>query len=463
MLSSGAPPRSLLHGETRAKDLRGSDSPNPAAPTAQARVTLTLRETGNWKLETMSIALTELLGAAVLDPSGSLAGRVREVTLAPSHEGSRVTNFIVKTKQGERMVSADGVADVTVSAIRFSHSEFRPVEGTEQLLLLSRDLLDQQIIDVNGRKVVRVNDVDFTEQRSNGTVALKVEAVDVGMRGAIRQLLQGVMPRGALRALLSKIPARQIPWEFVDLIETDPARRVKLKIAHDRLSRLHPADIADILEELAPAQRESVFESLDEEIAADVVEEIDPKLQASLVESLEPEHAADIVEEMDPDAAADLLENLPEETSDEILEEMEPEEREEVSELLEFEDDTAAGKMTTEYISLAPIANVGDAIDMLRSFEGGIESLSTVYLVDQNEKLVGAVPLARLVLAPEGTALMSLAIDPLISCNAGANEREVAELFDKYNLLTLPVVDEQGSLTGVITADDVISLLRSKL
>ncbi|HTK94382.1 MAG TPA: CBS domain-containing protein [Terriglobales bacterium] len=409
------------------------------------------------------ISLTELLGAAVVDPSGSVAGRVREVVLAPQQEGSRVTNFIIRTRQGERMLGALAVSEVSASGLRISASDFRPVEGTEGLLLLSRDLLDQQVIDVNGRKVVRVNDVDFAELRSNSHLDLRVSGVDIGMRGALRQLLQGVVPRGALRALLSKVPAKQIPWDFVNLIETDPARRVKLRIAHDRLERLHPADIADILEELAPAEREAVFEGLDEEVAAEVVEEIDPKLQASLVESLEPGHAADIVEEMHPDAAADLLDKLPEAASEEILENVEPETREEVAELLEFKEDTAAGRMTTEYISLAPIATVGDAIDMLRSFEGGIESLSTVYLIDKDETLVGAVPLARLVLAPEGTALSTLMIDPLISCHAGANEKEVAELFDKYNLLTLPVVDAANKLTGVITADDVISLLRSKL
>src|SRR5205085_6861737 len=177
----------------------------------------------------VTIALTELLGAAVLDPAGSVAGRVREVTLAPTHEGARVTNFIVRTKQGERMLAADALTSVTNAGLRITSADFLPVEGTEGLLLLSRDLLDQQIIDVNGRKVVRVNDVDFSEQRANGNVTLRVDAVDVGMRGAIRQLLQGVVPRGALRALLAKIPAKSIPWDFVDLIETDPARRVKLK------------------------------------------------------------------------------------------------------------------------------------------------------------------------------------------------------------------------------------------
>ncbi|MGH9524526.1 MAG: magnesium transporter MgtE N-terminal domain-containing protein, partial [Terriglobales bacterium] len=248
-----------------------------------------------------------------------------------------------------------------------------------------------------------------------------------------------------------------------DLIETDPARRVRLKISHDRLAKLHPADIADIIEDLAPAERGAVFESLDEDVAAEALEEIDPKLQRSILESLDTDHAADIVEEMDPDAAADLLGDLPRETSAGILEEMEPEQREEVSELLEFEEDTAAGRMTTEYMAIHHTATVHNAIEMLRAFEGGIESVSTIYLIERDEKLVGAVPLSKIVLASLDTPLAQLTIDPLISAHAGVSEQEVAELFDKYNLLTLPVVEDDMKLTCVITADDVISLLRSKL
>jgi Mg/Co/Ni transporter MgtE len=184
----------------------------------------------------------------------------------------------------------------------------------------------------------------------------------------------------------------------------------------------------------------------------------------SIVNSLASDRAADIVEEMDPDAAADLLGDLSPERSEEILHEMEPEERQEVQDLLEFEEDTAAGRMTTDYMALSPAAKVSDAIEMLRKFEGGLESMSTIYLIGEGEKLLGAVPLVKLVLAPHDAALSSLAVDPLITVHPGADEHEVAEIFDKYNLLTLPVVDEEsGALTGVITADDVISILRAKL
>jgi CBS domain-containing protein/sporulation protein YlmC with PRC-barrel domain len=411
-----------------------------------------------------NFALTELLGAPAYDSSGALAGRVREVALCPQEDSTRVAALIVRTRHGDRLLPASAI----VSAEGGVHAstpqpDWVAYAGPEGLLLLGRDLLDQQIIDVHGRKVVRVNDVNLHGDRQNHHAVLRIAAVDVGSRGAVRRLLRGLVPFAVLRKLLAKIPEKAIPWEFVDLIETDPARRVKLKIAHERLARLHPADIADIVEELAPAEREAVFETLDEEVAAEALEEVTPKVQQSIIRSLDSERAADIVEEMDPDAAADLLADLPPEHSEEILDEMEPAERKEVEELLEFREDTAAGRMTTDYLALSPAGKVEDAIELLRNFEGGVETVSTIYLVGEDGKLAGAVPLAKLVLASPGTPVLQLSSQPVISVHAGANEQEVAATFDKYNLFTLPVVDEAGVLTGVITADDVISLLRARL
>jgi len=335
------------------------------------------------------------------------------------------------------------------------------------MLLLEHDLLDQQIIDVHGRKVVRVNDIELAmdggAEPSPHGLNLRIAFVDAGTRGALRRLLRGIVPRKTLERWLERIPARSIPWEFVNLIETDPARRVRLKISSDRVAKLHPADIADIIEDLAPAERDALFQTLDEDVAAQALEEIDPKLQISIVNAMESERAADIVEEMNPDAAADLLGELPEERTEEILGEMEPEERQDVEELLEFDEDTAAGRMTTDYMALSPNARVFDAVEMLKRFEGELESMSTIYLVGENDVLLGAVPLAKLVVAAPNTPLSELKVEPLITCEPEADEREVAEIFDKYNLLALPVVDEDGVLTGVITADDVIAILRSEL
>jgi flagellar motility protein MotE (MotC chaperone)/sporulation protein YlmC with PRC-barrel domain len=411
-----------------------------------------------------TLALTELLGVPVFDPTGTRCGRVRELALAPQEDRARVSVVIVRTKAGDRLLPFSSVVSID-GGVRTAttSSEWAVSNGAEGLFLLERDLLDQQVIDVHGRKVVRVNDVDLQQDTVANRPVLKIGSVDVGTRGAVRRLLKGVVPMVALRALLRQIPPRLIPWDFVDFIETDPARRVKLKISHERLAKLHPADIADIVEELAPDEREAVFETLDEDVAAEALEEVEPKVQKAIVESLDSERAAEIVEEMEPDAAADLLADLPEERTSEILLEMEPEERKEMVELLEFEENSAAGRMTTEYLALSPSATVAEAVDALRHFEGTVETVSTIFLVDSRGTLAGAVPLAQLVLAPPNTPLLALTREPLISCNAGAKEKEVAELFDKYNLVTLPVVDDQSKLTGVITSDDVISLLRAKL
>ena len=411
------------------------------------------------------IALSSILGASVYDSSGAFAGHVREVAIFPQEDSNHISDFIVKTREGDRLLPSRQVKTVIGSAIQVNGSahDWPPLSSSEGMLLLERDLLDQQIIDVSGRKVVRVNDVDLLREQTNGTIKLKVGRVDIGLRGAIRRLLKGMAPNRAVEALAMRMPEKSIPWEAVDLIETDPARRVRLRLAYERLSRLHPADIADILEDLAPAERESVFGSLKEEVAAEALEEIDPKMQIELMRSIDSDKAADIVEEMDPDAAADLLGDLPQETSEEILEEMEPEERQEVSELLAFHENTAAGRMTTDYISLSAEHTVGDAIDRLRSFEGPVETVSTIYLTDSQEKLVGSVALVSLVLAPSGTRLGTLTPEHVIYVEASASEKDVAEMFDKYNLLTLPVVDEEQRLTGIITADDVISLLRDRI
>jgi Mg/Co/Ni transporter MgtE len=330
---------------------------------------------------------------------------------------------------------------------------------SDGVLLLKRDLLDQQIIDVHGRKVVRVNDVELDSTPINSHVLLNVVAVDVGARGALRRLGKGIVPAFTMRALLDRIPPRVIPWQYVDLIETDPARRVKLKIAYEGLSRLHPADIADIVEDLPPAEREAVFETLDEEVAAEALEEIDPDIKKSIVESLDSDRVADIVEEMDPDAAADLLGDLPEDRSGQILREMEPEERREVTQLLEFGGRTAAGRMTTEFLALPEVSVVDDVIEAMKRFEGGYEALATIYLTGPGQRLVGAVPLVKIATSSPAAQLSELS-ETAVSCAPDTPQDEVAALFDKYNLLTLAVIDGHGRLVGIITADDVITMLR---
>jgi magnesium transporter len=408
------------------------------------------------------VALSELLGATVRDANGIVRGRVREIAVAPQDHPTRVAFLIVRADDHELVLPAAAIrafgATIRTDSDASSWDRYTASDG---VLLLKRDLLDQQIIDVHGRKVVRVNDVEIDSTPTNGHLALNVVAVDVGARGAIRRLAKGVVPSFTLRALLDKIPPRVIPWQFVDLIETDPSRRVKLKIAYEGLSKMHPADIAAIVEDLPAAEREAVFETIDEEVAAETLQELDPKVQVSIVESLDRDRAADIVEEMDPDAAADLLGELTEDHSGEILQEMEPEERQEVTQLLEFGEHTAAGRMTTEYLAVPASAVVDDAIEALKKFEGGYEAMATIYLTGAAQKLVGAVPLVKIAVSSPAVQLSELSED-VVSCPPDTPEDEVAALFDKYNLITLAVVDSHGRIAGIITADDVITMLRRK-
>ena len=246
------------------------------------------------------------------------------------------------------------------------------------------------------------------------------------------------------------------------MVEPDPLRRLRLNISYDKLEDMHPADLADIVEELSPAEREAIFETIDNEVAADALSEVDPKMQASILESLEPEKAADIVEEMAPDEAADALAELEEETSEGILDEMDSAPKTEVRELLEFEEDSAGGMMNTEYVALHQNASVADALAALRGNEDLLESLNTLFLVDGEGKLTAAIPLARLFLAQNDAKVRELASDTLLHVGVDETQDRVTEFFDKYNLLTLPVVDEEGKLAGVITADDIISVLRQK-
>ncbi|MFL6427633.1 MAG: magnesium transporter MgtE N-terminal domain-containing protein [Acidobacteriaceae bacterium] len=408
-------------------------------------------------------SLILLEGTPVVDAGGHMRGRVADVVVGTGQDAGRVLSLVVKSGRGREYIDVQALSLTEAGGlVMIAGAEQMSTNQNENALLLRQDLLDRQIIDVYGRKVVRVNDVDLKWQAVERGTPLQVTQVEVGLRGATRRMLKGLLPAARVAAIANRFPPRVIPWEFVDVIEVDPARRVKLKIEHERLAQMHPADIADILEELAPAEREAVFQTLDEEVAAEALEEVEPKLQRSLLASLDSEGAADIVEEMDPDAAADLLADLPEAHSDAILESMEPEERQEVEELLEFREDSAAGYMTTDFVAVSHEGSVSEAIEALRQFEGDPETVSDVYLVDEHHALKGSVPLLRLMLAQPGNQLKDLSAGQAIHCRVDTDEDKVAELFDKYNLRTLPVVNSGDKLVGIVEADDVISFLRGR-
>jgi magnesium transporter len=410
------------------------------------------------------VSLTALLGTPVTDAQGHLRGRLKDVAVATGPDAGKVAGLVLKSRSGLCIVPSQDVMETPAGTLELrSAGAMVPLVDEGNYLYLQQDLVDRQIIDIHGRKVVRVNDVDLEWLGQGSVHLLRVAEVEVGLRGAFRRVFKGLLPRASLESLSRKLAPHGIPWRFVDVIEVDPARRVKLRIEHERLAEMHPSDLAEILEDLAPAERDAVFTSLDEEVAAETLEEVDPKLQKSLLEKLDEEKIADIVEEMDPGAAADLLAELPEEQSDAILEEMEPEERHEVEELLEFDEDSAAGCMTTDFVSVGMEATVAQAVQALRGFDGDPESVTEVYLLDEKRVLRGAIPLSRLVMALPETRLAVLAEPRVLSGPADLRQNDLAEMFDKYNLRALPVVDGQGRMVGVVQADQVISFLREKI
>jgi sporulation protein YlmC with PRC-barrel domain len=413
---------------------------------------------------TARVSLTALLGTPVTDSQGQLRGRLKDIAVATGPDAGKVAGLVLKTRTGLAIVPSQDVMETPAGTLELrSSGALVPLKDQGNYLYLQQDLVDRQIIDIHGRKVVRVNDVDLEWMGHGAVHLLRVAEVEIGMSGAFRRVFKGVLPRATLESISRKFGARVIPWHFVDVIEVDPARRVKLRIEHERLADMHPSELADILEDLAPAEREAVFNSLDEEVAADALEEVEPKLQKALLEKLDEEKIADIVEEMDPGAAADLLAELPEDQSDAILEEMEPEERQEVEELLEFDENSAAGCMTTDFVYLGMDSTVAQAVQALRTFDGDPETVTEIYLLDEKQVLHGVIPLARLVMALPETRLSVLTETRVLSCPADLNQNDLAEFFDKYNLRALPVVDALGRMVGVVQADQVISFLREKI
>ena len=407
---------------------------------------------------------TEVLGGEAYDAQGNFVGRISELYIEPADQPNRVARYLLgRGKYLPLLARHDQVSSVAPGVIKLNVEEkdLEHFHSNEAWLAVRKDLLDQQIIDTRGRKVVRVNDVDLAEQRTNGTVELRVTDVDVGLTGATRRLLQGLASPMLIRRLQEKLPARTIRWEFVNLIEPDPLRRVKLRITHDKLEKMHPADLADIMEELSPAERQAIIASLDEESAAEALAELDSRLTSQIVERMAPEKAADIIEEMEPDKAADVLADLSPEVSQDVLEELPGEEAREVEALLNFDAHSAGGMMTTDFVYVGETATRGEVVEWVRGREIDVEQLDTIFVIDGNAKFSGAVPLGRLLLAADEEPLAQLKSEPLVSVAPDAKEKEVFALFDKYNLRSLAVVDASGRPIGAITVDDVITRLRA--
>jgi magnesium transporter len=404
--------------------------------------------------------LTELLGLMVYDLRNRRLGQVRDALLIPMIDGSRVDRFLISGGWSWLNVRYDQVKKISIHGIWLSDEQLTPYHSNEHALRLVRDLLDQQIIDAQGRKVVRVTDITFRHHVEQGRDVLRVSEVDIGLRSVMRRLVQGVIRPEWTRKLQSPIRPHSIRWEHCNVLEADPQRRLRLNLSNRLIKEMHPADAAEIVESLGPDERTALIGSVDVETAAGIISEIEPEISASILKSLKPQDAADIVEEMEPDEAADLLAELEDSASEEILDEMEAADKEDVEELLEFDEDTAGGMMTSTFVSGLGSLTVAEVAQLVRENADIVESQGVVFLEGVGGELAAVLPVARMFGAAADAPVLPLADTKHVRTRVETKDEAVFLLFDKYNLQALPVVDISGAQVGVITADDVITALR---
>jgi CBS domain-containing protein len=397
--------------------------------------------------------VSDILKKPILDPKGEELGKVRDIVVIKGEPFPKVSALIVERKKrlfnlpwnnlnifNKRIISAQIYSDL------LQHYDY-----SETDLLIVRDIFDKQIVDANGVKVVRVNDVKLEGFDS----AAILVAVDVGMRGIMRRL--GVERGGEdmMRLFKKHLPYNLISWNYIQPLEPK-LNKISLTVPRQMVSELHPADIAEIISQVSHKEGASFFKGLDVETAAEALSELQPDVQAAIITGMDTDSAADIIEEMPPDEAADVLSDLPVDKAKEILEHIEKDEAEDIQELLSHEEDTAGGLMTNQFIAYRPDILVKDAIEKFRKDAEEVETVYYLYVTDADEKIMGVISLRDLILAPLDAKLSDIMKTKLKIVSPDTDEIEVAEIVSKYNLVAIPVVDSEGYMLGIVTIDDVV-------
>ena len=386
-----------------------------------------------------SIPFTQLRHRPLVDSHGVAIGRLEDLVVLALGAKPPVTKLCVRRPDREEWilpwdlvtgVPEDPSVPLRPLRLRSAAADLTPAALRPDEMRLAKNLLDKKVVDTIRKKVVRVNDIEL-EQREG---RLHVNGVEGGLRGLLRHLKSERVAERLAAIVGADLPREVVPWEALDPLETE-LTRAKRQAVYTKLAKLHPADIADIMEELNPSERAAILATLDEATAAEAITEAEPEVQASMVQMMEPEKAAD------------------------ILEEMEPEEAHEVEELLEHEEDTAGGLMTTEHVAFAPTLTVAEAIQRIRDEAKEAETIYYLYVTAAQERLLGVLSLRELILADPGQRLEQIMCTDVVSVRPETGLREVAELQTKYNLLALPVVGGEGELLGIITVDDVLNLI----
>jgi CBS domain-containing protein len=341
------------------------------------------------------------------------------------------------------------VITVDLSGVTLASYSFQ--EGD---ILVKKHILDKQIVDVNGAKVVRVNDLKLGE--ADGTVC--IIGIDVGPNGILRRIDGGTLIQKALTAFNKPIKENIIGWNFLQTMDPQ-LRHLTLNVAKKQLGKLHPSDLAQILTEMAPEEGTEILASVDEELAGEALHEVPDEVRDKILKEMDMEMISDILEEMPPDEAADILGDMPEEKSEELLSLMEKEDAEEVKDLLSYEEDTAGGLMTTEFLDFSPNMTIDQTMTDIRLLVPDVEFIYYIYVVDENDHLLGVVTLKKLLTSPLFKTLQEVMTQNVKSVHFDTGRKEIAEMISKYDIIALPVIDDDIKILGIITVDDIIDLL----
>ena len=368
----------------------------------------------------------------------------------------QIDGFVVKTAQGARFAPMDSVLGIERGgAVSLSSAPKEPAPPEGEALYLVADLLDKQIVDIDGRKVVRINDLEVA--RTGGQ--LRVVAADIGFAGLLRRLGLRKLGERLSPALHDRIPRAMIAWDSVAPIREVNPSQVHLSVTANKLARLHPSDLAEIIGNLSSNEAATVVKQLDDEVAADAFEHLDAQTQREIIENVGTARAADIIEEMDSDDAADLLAELPEERQSELLAEMNADTAGELRELVKYDDDTAGGLMTTDYVWIYPHRTTDATIRKIRELAPESELIYYLYVIDQEDRLLGIVTLRDLLLALPTAFIDKIMRTDVVSVRPETPAEEVAAAIARYDLLAIPVVDARDRMLGIVTVDDAIDAI----
>jgi magnesium transporter len=398
--------------------------------------------------------MSDLTGKLVTDVDGEPIGRLQDIVALANGGISHpaIVAIVVKRPGGDLLVPISDVAALVAAAVPLLRrvKEIDPYRPGDHDLYLARDVLDKQIIDTDGVRVVRVNDLELVRANDRFYVA----NVDIGGMGLLRRLGLAKAAEKLVRRFKLKVPPGIISWDDVELLPGDQPMR--LKVPNAKMADLHPADLAEIISDLTRAESSKFLEALDVKTLADTLEEVEPEFQASLVETMPDEKVADVLEEMAPDEAADLLAELPKDRSQDILNLMEDDDAADVRKLLTYPVDTAGGIMNTEFVCVRRNLTAEQAISTLREMAHEAETIFYVYVTDNDQRLVGVFSLSDLVLAKPKTPVAEFMHSRVVSVNLLDSQDQVAQVVAKYNLVAVPVVDDQGRIHGIVTADDAL-------